>query len=53
VRTAQKGDVAFDFDSEKNALEFNASIKGLGRNYASSRGERWVERVVYLGKEKV
>jgi hypothetical protein len=53
VRTAKLGDVAFDFDSEKNAKEFNGSIKSLGRIYASPRGDHGWERVVYLGKEKV
>jgi hypothetical protein len=46
------GDVAFDFDNEKRAKEFNASIKSLGRIYASPRGDHGWERVVYLGKEK-
>jgi hypothetical protein len=53
VRTARLGDVAFDFDSEKHAKEFNASIKSLGRIYASPRDDRGWERMVYLGKEKV
>jgi hypothetical protein len=45
--------VAFDFDSEKSAMEFNESIRSLGHIYAGSRTDRWVEKVVYLGKEKV
>lgn len=53
VRTARMGDVAFDFDNEKSAKEFNGSLKSLGRIYASSRDNRWRDRVVYLGKEKV
>jgi hypothetical protein len=53
VRTARRGDVAFDFDSEKSAMEFNESIRSLGHIYAGSRTDRWVEKVVYLGKEKV
>ncbi|KAF1842863.1 uncharacterized protein K460DRAFT_396329, partial [Cucurbitaria berberidis CBS 394.84] len=52
VRTARKGDVAFDFDSDKNANEFNKGIKSLGTIYASPRGDHGWERVVYLGKEK-
>lgn len=53
VRTARKGDVAFDFDSEKNAAEFNKSIKSLGTIYTSPKGDHGWEKVVYLGKEKV
>ncbi|KAH7351433.1 hypothetical protein BKA66DRAFT_278279 [Pyrenochaeta sp. MPI-SDFR-AT-0127] len=53
VRTARKGDVAFDFDTEKNATEFNKGIKSLGTIYASPKGDHGWEKVVYLGKEKV
>jgi len=53
VRTARKGDVAFDFESERCAREFDKSIKGLGRIYENPRGDRGWERVVYLGREKV
>ncbi len=53
VRTARRGDVAFDFDNERNASEFNKSIKSLGVIYASPRGDYGWEKVVYLGKEKV
>lgn len=53
VRTAKQGDVAFDFDSEKAAREFNESIRGLGTIYKSPVGDHGWERVVYLGKEKV
>ncbi|KAH7082074.1 hypothetical protein FB567DRAFT_97685 [Paraphoma chrysanthemicola] len=53
VRTARKGDVAFDFDTEKNAKDFNASIKSLGQIWASPKGSSGWEKVVYLGKEKV
>lgn len=53
VRTAKMGDVAFDFDTEKNAKEFNASIKSLGKIYNSPRGDHGWEKVVYLGREKV
>lgn len=52
VRTARRGDVAFDFDSEKNASNFNKEIKGLGTIFASPRGHQDFEKVVYLGKEK-
>jgi hypothetical protein len=47
------GDVAFDFDSEKSAKEFNASIKHLGKTFANPKGDRGWEKVVYLGREKV
>ncbi|EAT80901.1 hypothetical protein HBI56_186270 [Parastagonospora nodorum] len=53
VRTARMGDVAFDFDSEKSAKEFNASIKHLGKVFENRKGDRGWEKVVYLGKEKV
>jgi len=53
VRTARQGDVAFDFDSEKSAREFNAGIKSLGTIYTSPRGKHGWEKVVYLGKEKL
>jgi len=53
VRTARKGDVAFDFESERCAREFDKSIKGLGRIYENPRGDRGWERVVYLGREKL
>src|SRR5437763_15570499 len=53
VRTARRGDVAFDFDTEKNADVFNKGIRGLGAIYASPRGDHGWERVVYLGNEKV
>lgn len=53
VRTARQGDVAFDFGSEKHANEFNASIKSLGRIYASPKGDYGWEKVVYLGRVKV
>jgi hypothetical protein len=53
VRTARKGDVAFDFDTERNANAFNHSVKGLGRVYGSGRESDGWERVVYLGREKV
>ncbi|KAH3972745.1 hypothetical protein HBH70_144270 [Parastagonospora nodorum] len=53
VRTARMGDVAFDFDSEKSAKEFNASIKHLGRVFENRKGDRGWEKVVYLGKEKI
>lgn len=53
VRTAKNGDVAFDFEHEKNAKEFNASIKSLGRIYGNPKGSYGWEKVVYLGKEKV
>ncbi|OAL53059.1 hypothetical protein IQ07DRAFT_609584 [Pyrenochaeta sp. DS3sAY3a] len=53
VRTARKGNVAFDFDSEKNASNFNKEIKGLGTIYTSPRGSHGFEQVVYLGKEKI
>jgi hypothetical protein len=47
------GDVAFDFDSEKSAKEFHASIKHLGKMFANPKGDRGWEKVVYLGREKV
>jgi|TARA_R110002003_G_scaffold27_15_gene1457 hypothetical protein len=47
------GDVAFDFDHERNAKEFNSSIKSLGRIFGSPKGSNGWEKVVYLGKEKV
>lgn len=53
MRTARQGNVAFDFESDKCAKEFNASIKGLGVVYKSPRGDHGWEKVVYLGKEKV
>jgi hypothetical protein len=55
VRTARRGDVAFDFESERAARDFDKSIKGLGRIYENrnQRGERGWEKVVYLGKEKM
>jgi hypothetical protein len=53
VRTARQGDVAFDFDSERRAREFNSSIRGLGRVYDSPKGDFGWERVVYLGMVKV
>jgi hypothetical protein len=53
VRTARMGDVAFDFDSEKSAKDFNASIKYLGKTFANPKGDRGWEKVVYLGREKV
>jgi hypothetical protein len=53
VRTAKMGDVAFDFDHERNAKEFNSSIKSLGRIFGSPKGSNGWEKVVYLGKEKV
>lgn len=53
MRTARRGDVAFDFDSEKHAGEFNKTIKSLGAIYASPKGDHGWEKVVYLGKEKV
>lgn len=53
VRTARAGDVAFDFDSEKNAERFNLSIKLAGRVFESPRGDSGWERVVYLGREKI
>ncbi|KAJ4362057.1 hypothetical protein N0V83_010999 [Neocucurbitaria cava] len=53
VRTARRGDVAFDFDSEKHAGEFNKTVKSLGAIYASPKGDHGWEKVVYLGKEKV
>lgn len=53
VRTARMGDVAFDFNSEKSAKEFNVSIKHLGRVFENRKGDRGWEKVVYLGKEKV
>ncbi|KAL5116412.1 hypothetical protein ACEQ8H_005648 [Pleosporales sp. CAS-2024a] len=53
VRTARMGDVAFDFDTEKNARAFNASIRHLGKMFANAKGDRGWEKVVYLGKEKV
>jgi hypothetical protein len=53
VRTARKGDVAFDFDTERHAIDFNNSIRGLGKRYSSPRGNYGWERVVYLGREKV
>ena len=53
VRTARRGDVAFDFDTASNANEFNKTIKNLGTIYASPRGDYGWEKVVYLGKEKI
>ncbi|KAF2024264.1 hypothetical protein EK21DRAFT_117949 [Setomelanomma holmii] len=53
VRTARMGDVAFDFEHEKNARDFNGSIKSLGRIYASPKGDHGWEKVVYLGTEKL
>jgi hypothetical protein len=52
VRTARLGNVAFDFESEKCAREFNAGIKTLGSIYASPKGDHGWEKVVYLGREK-
>jgi hypothetical protein len=52
VRTARQGDVAFDFESEKCAREFNSGIKSLGTIYASPKGDHGWERVVYLGRVK-
>lgn len=53
VRTARKGDVAFDFESERAASEFNKSLAYTGRVYENPRGDRGWEKVVYVGKEKV
>ncbi|KAF2824932.1 hypothetical protein CC86DRAFT_446983 [Ophiobolus disseminans] len=50
VRTAREGDVAFDFESERAAGDFDRSIKGLGRVYENPRGERGWEKCVYLGR---
>jgi hypothetical protein len=53
VRTARKGDVAFDFDSARHAEEFNASIRYMGKTFASPKGDHGWEKVVYLGKDKI
>jgi hypothetical protein len=53
VRTARKGDVAFDFTTERNAKAFNDSVRGLGRIFGNGKGESGWEKVVYLGREKV
>lgn len=52
VRTARDGDVAFDFDSDKHAKEFNASIRNLGRILLSPVGQHSWEKTVYVGKPK-
>lgn len=46
------GNVAFDFESEKCAREFNAGIKTLGTIFASPKGDHGWEKVVYVGREK-
>lgn len=53
VRTAKMGDVALDFDTERNARDFNSSIKGLGRIFGNPRGVDGWERVVYVGRHKI
>jgi hypothetical protein len=53
VRTAKQGDVAFDFESERCARDFNTGIKSLGTIYQSPRGDTGWEKVVYLGKVKI
>lgn len=53
VRTARQGNVAFDFESDKAAKEFNSSIKSLGLIYANPKGDHGWEKIVYLGRKKV
>lgn len=45
--------MAFDFESERAASEFNKSLAYTGRVYENPRGDRGWEKVVYVGKEKV
>lgn len=53
MRTARQGNVAFDFESDKAAKEFNSSIKSLGLIYANPKGDHGWEKIVYLGRKKV
>ncbi|OCK75674.1 hypothetical protein K432DRAFT_397077 [Lepidopterella palustris CBS 459.81] len=50
VRTARQGDIAYDFDSHRNAVAFNKSIKEVGRIFQSTKEKPEWDRNVYLGK---
>ncbi|KAH8702798.1 hypothetical protein GQ44DRAFT_764337 [Phaeosphaeriaceae sp. PMI808] len=49
VRTAKDGDTAFDFDTNKNAMDFNGSILNLGRINIHQNSS---QRTLYLGMRK-
>jgi hypothetical protein len=51
VRTAQRGDVAYDFFSHSHARAFNESVRGLGKILQNSRDRPDADRTVYLGKQ--
>ncbi|KAF2812173.1 uncharacterized protein BDZ99DRAFT_383847 [Mytilinidion resinicola] len=50
VRTARGGDVAFEFDSHRNAAAWNLSIGEIGKIYASTKEKPRFDTSVYLGK---
>ncbi|KAF2488416.1 hypothetical protein BU16DRAFT_532211 [Lophium mytilinum] len=50
VRTARGGDVAFEFDSNRNAAAWNLSIGEVGKIYASSKEKPRFDQGVYLGR---
>ncbi|KAJ4304534.1 hypothetical protein N0V90_000060 [Kalmusia sp. IMI 367209] len=51
VRTANNGDVAYDFESRGEAKAFNDSIKGLGSIFSSTADKPTWDRTVYVGKQ--
>jgi hypothetical protein len=51
VRTSRNGDIAYDFESARQANDFNLSIKSLGKVYMNTREKPTWDRSVYVGKQ--
>ncbi|KAF2738800.1 hypothetical protein EJ04DRAFT_485744 [Polyplosphaeria fusca] len=51
LRTAKNGDIAYDFDTYRHAVDFNDSIGRLGKTFQPTREKPDWDHIVYLGKQ--
>jgi hypothetical protein len=51
LRTSRNGDIAYDFESHRQARAFDDSIGGQGRIYPSTRDKPVWDRTVYVGRQ--
>jgi len=52
VRTAKRGDVAFEFEHAPQARTWNENINRQGKIFENTRERPYRERIVYVGQPK-